>query len=258
MNTLKISLVLVCALLLSSCSKLFEDQYRTRDNQISQLEEQVDHLQETNTTLLARMEDLSIINKTEAESIKNSLETIGDQYGFIQDLTSKIHEKDSINMELVNNLRSSLIDFDDEDIAIEIKGNAVYVSISDKMMFASASSKLNKSSNTVLGKVARVILDNENVNVLVEGHTDSVPINNKNYKDNWDLSVLRATAVVRKLHEQFNIDPARLTAAGRSFYIPKQNNETITGRSLNRRTEIIITPKMDQFFKLLEAPQVIG
>jgi len=161
-------------------------------------------------------------------------------------------------MELVNNLRSSLIDFDDEDIAIEVKGNAVYVSISDKMMFASASSKLNRTSNTVLGKVARVILDNENVNVLVEGHTDSVPINNEKYKDNWDLSVLRATAVVRKLHEQFNIDPSRLTAAGRSFHIPKQDNETRMGRSVNRRTEIIITPKLDQFFKLLEAPQVIG
>jgi len=237
---------------------MFEDQYKTRDNQISQLEEQVDHLQETNTTLLARLEDLSIVNQTEAESIKKSLETIGDQYGFIQDLTSKIHEKDSINMELVNNLRSSLIDFDDEDIDIEVKGNAVYVSISDKMMFASASSRLNKSANTVLGKVARVILDNENVNVLVEGHTDSVPINNQNYKDNWDLSVLRATAVVRKLSEQFNIDPSRLTAAGRSYHIPKVENTTREGRSANRRTEIIITPKLDQFFKLLEAPQVIG
>lgn len=258
MNTLKLSISLGCIMLLSSCSKIFEDQYRTRDNQISQLEEQVDHLQETNTTLLARLEDLSIINQTEAMSIKNSLETIGDQYGFIQDLTSKIHEKDSINMELVNNLRSSLIDFDDEDIDIEIKGNAVYVSISDKMMFASASSRLNKTANSVLGKVARVILDNENVNVLVEGHTDSVPINNQKYKDNWDLSVLRATAVVRKLHEQFNIDPSRLTAAGRSFHIPKQGNDSRVGRSVNRRTEIIITPKLDQFFKLLEAPQVIG
>ncbi len=258
MNKLKFGLPLICFLTLSSCSGLFEDQYQIRDNQISQLEEQVDFLQETNTTLLARLEDLSIVNQTEAESIKKSLETIGDQYGFIQDLTSKIHEKDSINMELVNNLRSSLIDFDDRDIAIEVKGNAVYVSISDKMMFASASSRLNRSANLVLGKVARVILDNENVNVLVEGHTDSVPINNNQYKDNWDLSVLRATAVVRKLHEQFNIDPTRLTAAGRSFHIPKEDNESSVGRSVNRRTEIIITPKLDQFFKLLEAPQVIG
>lgn len=258
MNTLKLIIPIMCLLLFSSCSKLFEDQFRTRDNQIAQLEEQVDHLQETNTTLLERLEDLSIINQTEAESIKNSLETIGDQYGFIQDLTSKIHQKDSINMELVNNLRSSLIDFDDTDIDIEVKGNAVYVSISDKMMFSSASSRLNGSANKVLEKVARVIRDNENVNVLVEGHTDSVPINNNNYRDNWDLSVLRATAVVRKLHEGFNIDPSRLTAAGRSFHIPKEDNETSLGRSVNRRTEIIITPKLDQFFKLLEAPEVIG
>jgi len=243
---------------LSSCSKLFEDQFKTKDNMIAQLEEQVDHLQHTNTNLLNRLEDLSVVNKTEAESIKKSLETIGDQYGFIQDLTTKIHEKDSINMELVNNLRSSLIDFDDEDIAIEVRGNAVYVSISDKMMFASASSRLSRSANTVLGKVARVIRDNENVNVLVEGHTDSVPINNNRYKDNWDLSVLRATAVVRQLHEGFNIDPARLTAAGRSFHIPKDDNGTTLGRAVNRRTEIIITPKLDQFFKLMEAQQVIG
>ena len=147
---------------------------------------------------------------------------------------------------------------DSKDIDIEVKGNAVYVSISDKMLFASASSRLNNSASSVLRKVARVILDNENVNVLVEGHTDSVPINTQKYQDNWDLSVLRATAVVRKLHEGFNIDPSRLTAAGRSFHIPKEDNETSTGRSYNRRTEIIITPKLDQFFKLLEAPTIIG
>lgn len=258
MNYLKASFTLAIIISLSSCSKLYEDQFRTKDNLIASLEEQVDHLQETNTTLLSRLEDMSIVSRTEAESIKQSLETLGDQYGYIQDLTTKIHEKDSINMELVNNLRSSLIDFDDEDINIEIKGNAVYVSLSDNMMFASASSRLSNSASTVLGKVARVIKDNENVNVLVEGHTDSVPINNDDYKDNWDLSVLRATAVVRKLHEGFNIDPSRLTAAGRSFHIPKEDNETRMGRAVNRRTEIIITPKLDQFFKLMEAQQVIG
>lgn len=258
MDKFKLLIAFPILISLSSCSQLYEDQFRTKDNHIAQLEEQIDHLQQTNTNLLDRLEDMSIVNRTEAESIKQSLETIGDQYGFIQDLSTKIHEKDSINLELVNNLRSSLIDFDDQDIAIEIKGNAVYVSISDKMMFASASSRLNKTANTVLGKVARVIKDNENVNVLVEGHTDSVPINNGRYRDNWDLSVLRATAVVRKLHEGFNIDPARLTAAGRSFHIPKEDNGTSTGRSVNRRTEIIITPKLDQFFKLMEAQEVIG
>lgn len=258
MNKFKLLLAIPLILSLNSCSHLYEDQFRTKDNLIAQLEEQVDHLQDTNTNLLDRLEDMSIVSRTESESIKQSLETLGDQYGFIQNLSTKIHEKDSINMELVNNLRSSLIDFDDEDIYIEIKGNAVYVSISDKMMFASASSRLNKSANVVLGKVARVIEDNENVNVLVEGHTDNVPINNNRYKDNWDLSVLRATAVVRKLHEGFNIDPERLTAAGRSFHIPKDDNSTAIGRSVNRRTEIIITPKLDQFFKLLEAQQVIG
>lgn len=258
MNKFKLLITITIIFSLSSCSKMFEDQFKTKDNLIAQLEEQVDFLQETNTNLLDRLEDMSIVNKTEAESIKQSLVTLGDQYGFIQDLSTKIHEKDSINMELVNNLRSSLIDFDDEDIDIQIRGNAVYVSLSDKMMFSTASSRLSRSAKVVLGKVARVIKDNDQLNVLVEGHTDSVPIKNSKYKDNWDLSVLRATAVVRNLHEGFNIDPSRLTAAGRSFHIPKDDNETKLGRSNNRRTEIIITPKLDQFFKLMEAQQVIG
>lgn len=254
----KVILLALTIISLGSCTNPLEKQLQLKNKEVVKLEDQVDYLQQTNTSLLERLSDMSIVSKTEAASIKQSLETLGDQYGFIQKLTSKIHEKDSLNMALVNNLRSSLIDFDDEDVAIEVKGNAVYVSISDKMLFASGSSKVNRSAYGVLQKVSRIINTNDNIDVLVEGHTDNVPINTEKYSDNWDLSVLRATAVVRELYENFNVQPERLTAAGRSHFIPKAENETSTGRSINRRTEIIITPKLDQFFKLMEAPEVIG
>jgi len=251
----KILFITAMALALSSCEN---SKVELLETQVAQLEDQLNHTQESNSSLLDRLSDLSVINKSEAKSIQSSLETLSAQNAYIQDLTDKIHEKDSINFALVNNLKRSLIEVDDEDIQIEVRGSAVYVSIADKLLFQSGSSQISRKANVILQKVATVINDHDRVNVLVEGHTDNVPINNNIYRDNWDLSVQRATSVVRILQQEYYVDPTRLTAAGRSSHIPVSENDSTIGRSKNRRTEIILTPKLDQFFDLLEAPDVVG
>jgi len=247
---------------MSSCNgpqkKLLEKQLLEKSDQIDQLEEQLEHLQVSNESLLDRMEDLSIINKSDAESIRGSITTLNKQFDYIDKLSDEIERKDSINEMLAQNLKRSLYDIDDSDVEIIVKGSAVMVSLSDKMLFRTASAQVNQKAYDVLQKVAQIINDNEDVDILIEGHTDNVPIANNQHKDNWDLSVNRATAVARVLQTTFDVDPAKMTAAGRAEYIPKTDNESSRGRSQNRRTEIIITPKLDQFFRLLESPELIG
>lgn len=250
--------VLGLALLLPSCGQKAKKELALKDEQIKQLQEQLNHIQNTNTSLLDRMSDLSVISKAGAESIQKSLESINQQYAFIEDLTTKIHQKDSINLALVMNIKRSLMDINDEDVQVEVRGGVVYVSISDKMLFRSGSSNLTQQAKGVLGKIAAVVNDHEDLQILVEGHTDNVPINNECLVDNWDLSVKRATSVVRTLQQDYFVSPDRMTAGGRSEYVPKSDNESAAGRSENRRTEIIITPKLDQFFKLLETPKLAG
>lgn len=215
------------------------------------LQEQLVFMKETNTNLLERLSDLSVISKTGAESIKQSLESLNERNEYIKSLTNSIAAKDSINLALVMNLKRSLDDINDEDINIEVKKGVVYISLSDKMLFKSGSATINASAETVLGKIAKVVNDHNELDILVEGHTDNVPISNSCMNDNWDLSVKRATSIVRMLQQKHNVDPSRMTAGGRSEYLPKDTNETTAGRALNRRTEIIITPKLDQFFELL-------
>ncbi len=154
------------------------------------------------------------------------------------------------------NLKRSLSNINDDDVQVEVKGGVVYVSISDKLLFRSGSSKITSEANEVLNTLALVINDHSDLNILVEGHTDDVPISNSCMDDNWDLSVKRATSVVRTLVDDYYVDPQRMTAAGRSQYIPKADNSSSSGRGINRRTEIIITPKLDQFFQLLEGPMI--
>lgn len=217
--------------------------------------EQVNFMKETNTNLLERLSDLSIISKTGAESIKQSLESLNERNEYIKNLTNSIAAKDSMNLALVMNLKRSLDDINDEDINIEVKKGVVYISISDKMLFKSGSANITTTAESVLGKIAKVVNDHSNLDILVEGHTDNVPISNSCMTDNWDLSVKRATSVVRVLQQKYNVVPDRMTAGGRSEYVPKDTNETAKGRSINRRTEIIITPKLDEFFKLMEEPK---
>ena len=222
-----------------------------KDDKIKSLEQQLTDLKSTNNNLLDRLSDLSIVSKAGAESIKKSLEALDDQNKYVRDLNQSIQKKDSVNLALVMNLKRSLADINDQDIQVEVKKGVVYVSISDKLLFSSGSHRLTSRAQTVLGKVASVLNDHSNLDVLVEGHTDNVPIRSDCVEDNWDLSVKRATSVVRNLQTTYNVDPARLTAGGRSEYVPKFDNQSNDGRKANRRTEIIITPRLDEFFNLL-------
>lgn len=252
----------LCALALMSCKKQqiqgLENELAAKTDQIEQLEAQVEDLQSTTGSLLDRMADMSVVNKDGAESIRQSLESLNQQYGYIENLSRKIQEKDSLNLVLVMNLKQSLTDLDDEDIQIEIREGVVHVSISDKLLFSSGSARLGAQAQDVLGSISRVLNDKPDLNVVVEGHTDNVPMDNACIQDNWDLSVKRATAVVRTLTTVHNVAPERLTASGRSEFLPRASNGSEEGRRMNRRTEIIIAPNLDQFFKMLEPPKLAG
>lgn len=222
--------------------------------QLNEQKQQLDYYQQNNTDLLARLSDLAVLNKAGTESVKKSLEVLSEQNRYVRDLTSSLRRKDSLNLVLVMNLKRSLDNINDEDIQIEVKKGVVYISLSDKLLFKSGSYQINPKAENVLEKIAKVVNDHKELDILVEGHTDNVPIKNDCMKDNWDLSVMRATAVVRLLQEKHKVGPARMTAGGRSEYLPKASNENFDGRANNRRTEIIITPKLDQFFQLLTPP----
>lgn len=212
----------------------------------------MEYNKKTNTNLLDRLSDLSVINKAGAESIKQSLESLNQQSQYIQDLSQEAKRKDSLNLALVMNLKRSLADVNDSDIQIDVKKGVVFISISDKLLFRSGSSTVNAAAKNVLAKVAKVVNDHNNFDIIVEGHTDNKKlIEGASFADNWELSVERATSVVRILQKDFDVNPARMTAGGRGEYLPKADNATAEGRATNRRTEIIVTPRLDEFFSLM-------
>ena len=226
------------------------------ESEIESLNKQVAFLKENNNTVITQLKDLSVITGTQAESIKKSLDNIGNKDLYIQNLQREMSRKDSLNMALVMNLKGALNDVNDQDIEIKVEKGVVFISISDKLLFKSGSYDVTDKASTVLGKVAQVLNSKPEIEFLVEGHTDNVPIKNACLTDNWDLSVKRATSVVRILQNRFNIDPKRMTAGGRSEYMPLESNETASSRATNRRTRIVILPQLDQFFQLLEKPQM--
>ena len=230
--------------------KLKNDELTSKSAKLKELEDQIEFLKKNNNHLLDRMSDLSVISKEGSESIKKSLAMMDAQGVQIRDLNASIQRKDSLNMALVLNLKRSLADVSDEDVQVEVKKGVVYVSLSDKMLFKSGSSIINTQAETVLAKVAKILNDYKEIEILVEGHTDNVPIATDKFADNWDLSALRATSVVRTLQKKYGVEPIRMIAGGRGEYMPKVANDSAPNRSLNRRTEIIITPKLDQFFNL--------
>ena len=169
----------------------------------------------------------------------------------IRELERIIAEQDSIAKRLNRLLREALLGFDADELSIEIKDGKVYVSMSDKLMFASGKATVQDKGKEALAQLAKVLKKNPEFEILVEGHTDNVPISTDKYKDNWDLSVARATAMVRILTETHGLDPNRLTASGRGQYEPKASNDTPEGRAKNRRTEIILSPNLDEIMEYL-------
>ena len=231
---------------------LLRSQERDSESQITRLEGEIDYLKSTNTNLLTRLEDLSVISQAGAESIKKSLEAINSQNEYIKDLNTSIQRKDSINLSLVQNIKRSLGDINDEDVNVEVKKGVVYITLSDKLLYRSGSSVVSSEAKSVLGKIASVVNDHSGLDILIEGHTDADPISTGCINDNWDLSAKRAISIARILQNDYGVDPSRMTAGGRSEYVPKADNTTADGKRTNRRTEIIILPKLDEFFKLME------
>lgn len=225
------------------------------ETEIVGLNKQIDFLKENNNTVINQLKDLSVISSSQAESIKKSLDNIGAKDIYIQNLQSALARKDSLNMVLVMNLKGALNDINDTDVEIKVEKGVVFISISDKMLFKSGSADVTDKASNVLSKVAQVLNSKPEIEFMVEGHTDNVAIKNNCIQDNWDLSVKRATSVVRLLQNKFGIDPKRMTAGGRGEYIPLQTNDTVEGKAANRRTRIVILPQLDQFFQLLEKPQ---
>jgi len=240
---------------LKSCNDVTADlttQKNYLQNQVDNLTKQIAFLKENNTQALKQLQDLSVISSTQAESIKKSMDNIGAKDAYIQDLQTSIARKDSLNMALVMNLKGAVGSMDDKDINIKVDKGVIYIDISDKLLFKSGSYDVTDHAKEVLGKVALVLKNQPDIEFMVEGHTDNIPFHRGILLDNWDLSVKRATSVVRILQTKYGLPPAHITASGRSEYVSVAPNDTPEGRAANRRTRIVILPQLDQFFQLLE------
>lgn len=237
-------------------SSLLDADKQALNQRIKDLNTQIDFLKANNTQALKQLEDLSVISSSQAESIKKSMENLGAKDNYIQTLQQQMAHKDSLNMALVMNLKGAIGNLDDKDINIKVDKGVVYIDISDKLLFKSGKYEVTDNAKAVLGKVAGVLKNQPDIEFMVEGHTDNVPYKaNSVLIDNWDLSVKRATSVVRILQNEYGLDPAKMSAAGRGEYRPVSDNNTTEGKALNRRTRIVILPQLDQFFKLLESPK---
>jgi len=259
------------ALLLSSCvsqkkyNELETKQRETQDqlntatvklnsclDEKERLNSQVATLNNTNAALLNNVGNLATLSKKEAENMERSLESIKEKDLAIRSMQDAMNKKDSVTLALVTSLKGALGNLNDEDIEINVEKGVVYVSISDKLLFDSGRYNVTSRAKEVLGKVATVVNNKPNIEFMVEGHTDDKAISTSMFEDNWDLSVKRATSVVRVLQDEFGVEPARMTAAGRSYYVPLASNETAEGRAKNRRTRIVVLPKLDQFYSMIE------
>jgi len=216
------------------------------------LRDQIADLRKTNTDLINTQGNLTTLSAKGAENLEKSLEQMKEKDLQIKAFRDALNRKDSVTLALVTSLKGAIGDMNDEDIEINVEKGVVYVSISDKLLFNSGRWDVTSRAKEVLGKVATVVKNKPEIEFMVEGHTDSKPISTAVIEDNWDLSVKRATSVVRILQEEFGVPPERMVAAGRSYYVPLASNDTAEGRARNRRTRIVVLPKLDQFYKMIE------
>ncbi|MCX2719689.1 OmpA family protein [Lentiprolixibacter aurantiacus] len=220
--------------------------------QLKTLEDQNAFLKANNQELINNMGNLTTLTTKGAENLEKSLESLQEKDLTIRKLQDAITRRDSVNLALVQSLKGVLGNLDDEDIEISVEKGVVFVSISDKLLFRSGSYTVTNAAKQVLGKVAKVVNNKPDFEFMVEGHTDNVPYRSGVLLDNWDLSAKRATSIVRILQNDFGVDPARMTAAGRSYYVPLMDNNSAANRAKNRRTRIVVLPKLDQFYSMIE------
>lgn len=228
-----------------------------REEQMQDLRDQINDIRAQRDKQLQQVEGLTELSQSTTDNIKETLSQLEKKDKYIQLLQSAKNRADSINLALAVNLKAVLSDgIEDEDVEVKVDKTVVFVNLSDKMLFQSGRSSLNKRAKEVLGKIAKIIGSRPDLEVMVEGYTDNVPIKTSCLSDNWDLSVKRATSVVRVMQKDYNVDPNRLIAAGRGEFNAMSDNSTAEGRALNRRTRIIILPKLDQFYDLLNPNSV--
>ncbi len=212
----------------------------------------VEGLKEHNQGLINQSKDLTMLTAKGAENLEKSLESLKEKDLKITRLQDALTRKDSVTLAVVTSLKS-VVGLNDEDIEINVEKGVVYISISDKMLFKTGSYNVTDRAKSVLAKVAKVVNDKPDFECMVEGHTDNVPyIGNGILLDNWDLSVKRSTSIIRVLTNDLKVNPAQLVAAGRSSYVPLVENNSAENRARNRRTRIIVLPKIDQFYDMIE------
>ncbi len=280
-NIFLLSLAAIC-LMMSSCvskkdllncqseNRTLTSNYQDVKEQLAANKEQlaasVARVQSLEEQLAQAKKDYRSIQKSLDKSLSNasqnnvSIEKLVDQINesnqYIRHLVEVKSKSDSLNMVLTNNLTRSLSKEEMKEVDVQVLKGVVYISLADNMLYKSGSYEINNRAQETLSKIAKIIVDYKDYDVLVEGNTDNVPITRENIRNNWDLSCLRASSVVQYLQNKFGVDPKRLTAGGRGEYNPLTDNDTEVGKQRNRRTQIIITPKLDQFMELIDqAPE---
>jgi chemotaxis protein MotB len=275
----KISLILLSAVLVSSCvskkefAALQTEKTATEekllavtnnlqkcliekekeDGKVFALKERVKYLLDDKKNALKQVENLTVLTQSSSDNIKTVIAQLSEKDKYINGVREAMTQKDSLNLAIKYHLTKNLTEgIQDEDIEVNVEKTVVFISISDKLLFKSGSYNVTDGAYTVLEKIAKVINDQPEMEVMIEGHTDNTPIKRTVIQDNWDLSALRATAITRILQYKFGVVPSRLIAAARSQYIPLTDNDTAENRAKNRRTKIIIMPRLNQFFDLLE------
>lgn len=223
-----------------------------RQDQIAQLQAQVTDIQRQRDRTVDQVGDLTALSQSATKNIGETLAQLEGKDKYIRVLQAAKSQTDSINLALAVNLKSVLAQgIADDDIEVKVDKTVVFVNLSDKMLYESGSYNISNRANDVLAKIAQIVQSRPDLEIMIEGYTDNVPINTACVKDNWDLSVLRATSVARALQTRHGVDPNRLIPAGRGQYNALADNATAEGRATNRRTRIIILPKIDQFYDLL-------
>ncbi len=225
-------------------------------NRVASLEEQLASERANSKSLQDALSKALNASSQGNVNVSKLVDEINSSNKYIQQLVNTKNKSDSLNMVLTNNLTRSLSQQEMKDVDVQVLKGVVYISLSDNMLYKSGSYEISAQSGETLSKIAKIIKDYSNYDVLIEGNTDNVPITGKNIRNNWDLSALRASSVVQALQNTYNVDPKRLTAGGRGEYNPIADNSTEAGKVKNRRTQIIITPKLDQFMDLIgKAPE---
>ena len=232
-----------------------KEQLASSNTRVASLEEQVKELRRNNAKLQSSL-DKSLTNASQNNvSIEKLVDQINESNQYIRHLVEVKSKSDSLNMVLTNNPTRSLSKEELKEVDVQVLKGVVYISLADNMLYKSGSYEINDRAAETLSKIAKIIKDYRDYDVLIEGNTDDVPIKRENIRNNWDLSCLRASSVVQALQNDYGVDPKRLTAGGRGEYNPLQPNTTEIGKQRNRRTQIIITPKLDEFMELIgQAP----